>query len=199
MKKSVRFSARTLCYAAVFVALEIVLNRFLSINTHGWKIGFSFVPVALCAILFGPLWAGGVNALADFMGAMLFPIGTYHPGFTVVAFITGMVYGLFLYQGGGADRLTHAPRRDAEPAAAWTARLLGFLRILAPTLINCLIFGLLINTVWVSQLYGSRTYGGWFLYRLAEYAILIPLHLVVLPLLPHLRLAMFKARLIDRA
>ena len=180
----------------MFVALEVVLNRVVSINTQAWKIGFSFVPVALCAVLFGPLWAGAVNALGDFIGAMLFPFGPYHPGFTVVAFAMGMVFGLFLYRRGGKDTAPGELRGGPDLDSVGKRRVLAFLRILAPTLINCLICGLLINTLWVSQLYGSRTYWGWFIYRLPQYAVYIPVYLIILPLLPRLRLAMCKAHLI---
>ena len=77
----------------------------------------------------------------------------------------GAVYGWFLY-GRKAKLFPH---------------------ILLPSLINNLILGLGVNTLWVSILYGSRTYWGWFVYRLPEYAILIPVNLLLLPVL--LRLA----------
>ena len=157
-----RISIRTISYLALLIALEIVLNRFCSINTMGLKIGFSFVPIVVAANLFGPAHAAAVYALADFLGAILFPIGPYHPGFTVCAALMGLTWGLFL-----------RPKNEK----------IGFLNILAPSLINNLIIGLFINTVWVAMLYGSKTYGGWFLYRLSEYAILVPLNLVLVPII----------------
>ena len=157
-----RISVRTITYLALLAALEIVLNRFCSINTMGLKIGFSFVPIVVAASLFGPVHAAVVYALADFLGAILFPIGPYHPGFTVCAALMGFVWGIFLHT------------REGHP---------GFLRILAPSLINNLVIGLLINTAWVAMLYGSKTYAGWFLYRLSEYAVLVPLNLVITPVL----------------
>ena len=145
---------------SLLTASEIVLNRFLSINTMGIKIGFSFVPIVIAAYLFGPVYAGITYALADFMGAILFPIGPYHPGFTVSAFLMGLSYGLFLY-------------KKEKPRVVKN--------ILPPVLINNIIFGLLINTLWVSMLYGSKTYIGWFVYRLTEYAVLIPVSLILIP------------------
>lgn len=157
-----RISVRTITYLALLAALEIVLNRFCSINTMGLKIGFSFVPIVVAASLFGPVHAAAVYALADFLGAILFPIGQYHPGFTVCAALMGFVWGIFLHTKEGHT---------------------GFLSILAPSLINNLVIGLLINTAWVAMLYGSKTYAGWFLYRLSEYAVLVPLNLVITPVL----------------
>lgn len=81
----------------MLVALEVVLSRFLSISMSTLKIGFAFFPLAVAGILYGPLWAGLSGALADFLGAQLFPIGAYFPGFTLTQFLAGMTYGLFLY------------------------------------------------------------------------------------------------------
>ena len=97
MRKS-RFSTRTLTGLALLTAVEVVLSRFLSISTWNIKIGFSFIPIVVAAILYGPIEAGVVGALSDFLGAILFPIGAYFPGFTLTAFLTGCVYGLFLHR-----------------------------------------------------------------------------------------------------
>ena len=42
---------------ALLVALQVILARFLSINTTFVVVNFSFLAVALSGILFGPLWA----------------------------------------------------------------------------------------------------------------------------------------------
>ena len=151
---------RILTVSAMLVALEVVLNRFLSINTLGLKIGFSFVPIVFAAICFGPLTAGIVYGISDLIGAILFPIGPYFPGFTVSAFFMGIIYGIFLY---GKEK----PK---------------FLKnVLPPVIINSIVFGLFINTAWVSVLYSSKGYLGWFIYRLPEYAILIPVSVLLIP------------------
>lgn len=156
MKKRIRL----ITISAMLVALEIVLNRFLSINTMGLKIGFSFVPIVFAAIFFGPLTAGIIYGISDFLGALLFPIGPYFPGFTLSAFFMGAVYGAFLY---GREK----PK--------------FFKNVLPPVIINSIVFGLFINTAWVSVLYSSKTYWGWFIYRLPEYAILIPVSALLIP------------------
>ena len=151
---------RFICSAAILIAIEIVLNRFLSINTLGLKIGFSFVPIVIAAVLFGPLKAGIIYCIADIVGAILFPIGPYFPGFSICAFLMGMTYGVFLYK----------------------KEKVGFFRnILPPVIINNVILGLLVNTFWISILYGSKTYWGWFIYRLPEYAVLVPVSAILIP------------------
>jgi len=108
-------------------------------------------------MLYGPIAGGVVYGIADFIGAILIPIGPYHPGFTLCAFCMGVMYGLFLR----GERV--------------------FPRVLVPVLVNCLLLGLVVNTLWVSQLYGQKTYWGWFLYRLSEYAVLVPVQLILAP------------------
>ncbi len=80
------------------IALEIVLSRFLAISTSYFKISLAFLPVVLAGMLYGPWWGGAAAAAADLIGALLFPIGPYFPGFTLTAFLRGMTYGLFFYR-----------------------------------------------------------------------------------------------------
>ncbi len=164
---------RTITYLAFLVALDIVLNRFCSINTAGYKIGFAFVPIVIAAAVFGPVAAAVSYALADFLGAILFPIGPYHPGFTICAALMGIMYGIFLYK----------PDDPSVKTLVKWDKIRFFPNVVIPAFVNNLVFGLLINTIWVAMLYGSKTYGGWFLYRLPEYAILIPMNLILTPIL----------------
>ena len=143
------FSTRVLTTLALLTALEIALSRFLSINAWNTKIGFSFVPIVAAAILYGPAAAGIVGALGDFIGAILFPIGAYFPGFTLTAFLTGCVFGLFLH------RKEAIPVTPAEDGEVRKESVKEWLRILAAVGINQLILSLFLNTLWISVLYGS--------------------------------------------
>lgn len=126
-----KFNTKTLTIMSLLIALEIVLSRFLSFSAWNMKIGFSFVPVVIAAILLGPLQAGLVGALSDFIGAILFPIGAYFPGFTLTTFLTGAVFGLFLHK-----------QQDLK-------------RILTAVLVNQFVLSLFLNTLWISVLYGT--------------------------------------------
>jgi ECF transporter S component (folate family) len=79
------------------IALEIILTRFLSINLPIVRIGFGFLPVAMSGMLFGPVWAGLGYVVGDILGMLIFPSGAYFPGFTLSAFLTGTLYGIFFY------------------------------------------------------------------------------------------------------
>ena len=81
---------------AMLAAIQIVLSRWLSINLWNLDIGFAFVPIAMAGMLLGPVGAALTGAVADIIGATLFPSGAFFPGFTLTAFITAFGYGFFL-------------------------------------------------------------------------------------------------------
>ncbi len=116
---------------AMLVAAQIVLSRFLSISLWNLRIGFSFVPIVLAGILLGAVPAGITAAIADLLGATLFPSGPFFPGFTLTAAVTGVLYGLFLH------------KKQTLP------------RILGAVLTTELLCSILMNTVWISILYGT--------------------------------------------
>jgi ECF transporter S component (folate family) len=166
------FSTRTLTTLAMLTAIEIVLSRFLSINAWNIKIGFSFVPIVVAAILYGPIAAGIVAALGDFLGAILFPIGVYFPGFTLTAFLTGCVFGIFLYGKEGEDEAGGEQGKSRQ----------GWLRIIAAVGINQFILSLFLNTLWILILYGSP-YGPLLATRIVQCLILAAVQLICIPLI----------------
>lgn len=131
MPESTTRSTQRLVTLALMVAANVVLSRFLSISLWNLKIGFAFVPVALAAILYGPVAGGIVGALGDYIGATMFPIASYFPGFTFTAFLVGAIYGLFLHKKQELPRI-----------------------LLAVVLTEC-IGSLLLNTLWISLLFGA--------------------------------------------
>ena len=124
-------NTKMLSALGVLLAIEIVLTRFVSFSTWNTRIGFGFVPIVLAGMLFGAVPAAIVAALGDFLGAVLFPIGPYFPGFTLTAALTGLTYGLLL----------HKNRSVVNAALA--------------VLIVQFILGLLLNTFWIHVLYAS--------------------------------------------
>ena len=89
---------RRLCVIAVLIAMQIVLGRIAAINVGSYlKISFGFIPIAVCGILTGPFWTLLMAAVCDILGALLFPTGAFYWGFTLVAAVGGLIYGLCLY------------------------------------------------------------------------------------------------------
>ncbi|MEG2018286.1 MAG: folate family ECF transporter S component [Clostridium sp.] len=85
-------------YMAMFIAITDVLSRFLSIQLPFLKITFSFIPIALAAMIFGPVYGGLVAGIEDLIGAILFPTAAFFPGFTLSAALVGVIYGVVLYK-----------------------------------------------------------------------------------------------------
>ena len=154
-RKGARFSTKMLVTLALLIAMEIVLNRFLSVNAWNLKIGFSFLPIVIAAMLFGPVHAAIVGGLGDFIGALLFPIGAYFPGFTLTAVLMGLVWGFLLH------------KKQSIP------------NIIISVGINQFILGLCLNTYWISVLYGSE-YGPLFFTRILQAVILFVVQVVII-------------------
>ena len=144
---------------AFLIALEIVLTRFASINTPIVRIGFGFLPIAVAAILYGPIWAGAIYALGDILGMMIFPTGgAYFPGFTLSAFLVGAIYGLILY-----------------------GHEVTIKRTLFASTIVAILIHLLLNTYWLTILLGQG-YLALLPIRITKALILIPIEGIVIPL-----------------
>lgn len=152
------FTPHSIALMGLLLAAQIVLSRFCSISTWNIKIGFTFIPIVLSAGLFGPWGAGMLAALADFLGALLFPIGPYFPGFTATAFCVGAVFGLLLQRKQNWGRII---------AAVLTTQLCG---------------SLLLDSYWISMLYGSP-YLALLSTRAIQCAVMCALELSVIPIL----------------
>lgn len=131
MKKKV-FTTEVLVVTAFMIALSVVLSKLVSINISFLRIGFGFLPIAILAILYGPYVAAVGYALADLIGAWLLPTGTFFPGFTLSAILTGLIFGFVLY-----------------------GKEVTFPRALLASAIVCLGVNLLLNTFWLTFIIGK--------------------------------------------
>lgn len=82
---------------ALLIAASIVIGRLLSIRTPIITIGFAFIPMMLIGIILGWKYSSLAGGISDVIGALLFPVGAFFPGFTVSGILTGLLYGLFLH------------------------------------------------------------------------------------------------------
>lgn len=130
-EKKRKISVKNITLMAMLIAIEIVLSRFCSVQAWNVKIGFAFIAPVTAAILMGPVQAVVVAGVADLLGAIMFPIGPYFPGFTLNSCLNGLVWGLFLHK---------------KPSIPKAAIAVG---------INQFIIGLFLTTFWISVLYGS--------------------------------------------
>lgn len=151
-----KLNIRTIAATGLLVAVHIVLSRFLSFNAWNMKIGFAFVPVFVAAWLYGPVSAMLVGGLGDFLGAILFPIGPYFPGFTLSCALTGLIFGLLLH------------KKQSIP------------RVAAAVAVDQFGVSLCLTTYWIYLLYGASSYQVLLYSRLAQSAVLTALELTVI-------------------
>ena len=170
--KNKKTLVRTLCQVAMLIALEIVLDRFCSITTPITRIGFAFIPMALCGMLFGPVWAGAAYAIADLLGAALFSYAVF-PGITLVRLVAGVLYGLLLHR----------------------ENIRFFPHLVLTALADQIICTLALMTL-VLSLNTGTPYFKLLITRLPQAGILLVLELILFPVLLQLRKALRKARLI---
>ena len=155
---STKNKTQRLIVMAFLIAISVILTRFCSINTPILRIGFGFMPCAFMGIMYGPVWAGIGYALADVLGMMIFPSGAYFPGFTLTAFLTGIVYGLFYY------------KREVSIKSS-----------ILPNAIVSFVLNLGLDTLWLMILMGQ---GFWALLptRIVKCVVMFVIQLVLIPL-----------------
>lgn len=172
------FSLSAMVCCSLLIALELILSRWLSIQTPLVHISFAFIPLTLSAMLYGPGWACAVGGIADFLGAQLFPVGGYFPGFTLTNALCGLVHGFLLYQKPGQSRGNFAFRSFVSVA------------IVNLGLQMCL------NTYWLVVMgTAKKGYLALLATRFPKYLIMIPIQFVVIGVLHRLLVpALQKAR-----
>ena len=128
---------RTLTGVAMLLAMSVVILFTASVRvTETIKIGLGYLITALLGMLYGPFTAALAAGAGDLIKYLLKPDGAYFFGFTLTAMLGGVVYGVFFYR----EKCT-IPRAIASKATV-------------SLLLNCLL-----NTVWVSWLYGMPFLG----------------------------------------
>ena len=87
-------STRNLVMMAILVAIQIILARYLSIQSEMFRISFETIPLALAGIWLGPASGVIVALVADILGTVLSGIGLYFPplslGPMAFAFLCGI-------------------------------------------------------------------------------------------------------------
>ena len=136
----------------MLLALQLAAGRFITISLPTVKIGFSFLPIAITAILYGPMWGAATAAMGDILLALLGPYG-YYPPMTITALLTGALYGLLLYR---------------KPA--------NTVRVTICVVLQSVLLGLLLQTYWLSLLTG-KGYLAYLPSRVLQNLVTIPLHI----------------------
>lgn len=147
---------RKLSVVAMLLALAVVLGFYATVQvTDFLKIGFAFLANELTGMLFGPVVGGLMGALADVAKYAVKPIGAFFPGFTISGLLSGVIYGIILYQ---------------RPVSLKRV-------ILANTLVTVFV-NLILNTYWLTVLYGNA-FSALLPARIVKEAILLPIDIAL--------------------
>lgn len=149
---------RVLTTAAMLTAIAVVLGFFKIPISNLIELRFQSFPIAISGALFGPAIGAIVGIITDVGGYIVKPTGAFFPGFTVSSAITGVIFGLLL-----KSKSSKIP-------------LLG--RIFVAMAINTVITGLLLNTLWLSILYGNP-FQVVFLARLPKELVMLPINTAI--------------------
>ena len=157
--KKLQFTPKMLAVMGVLIALEVVIAQFVTFRpTQSIKLSLDFIPIVIAGILYGPVPALIISILADVLGAFLFPVGPYFPGFTVTAALTGLLYGALLHEN---QTMTRAAL--AVGVQQW-------------------VLSLGLNTYWLHVLYGMP-YLPTLLGRLVQVGIMTVVQIVFIPII----------------
>lgn len=149
-------NVQVLASTGMLSAIAIVLG-FLKIPvTQLIELRFQSLPIAAAGYLFGPVCAGIVGMIADVGGYLVKPTGPFFPGFTLSSILCGVIFGCVLY--------------GKKP----TIR-----RILAAEILYTVLCGILLNSLWLSILYG-RGFIAAMSARLVKEIVMIPINTAML-------------------
>ncbi len=156
--------SKKIILSAFLLALLIVLSRFASIQTQLLVISTSFIPIMMSAIWLGFKYSTVIAGLGDLIGALLFPFGSYFPGFTISAAISGFIYGIFLYEN---------PRK--EPQKEWKFTL----KLIISSVLVLGVVNIFITSIWLHILY-EKAYFAIITTRVLAQVIMLPIQVIVI-------------------
>lgn len=146
--------------SAVMLALAVILSRVLYLPIgKSIKISLTFVPIAVAARRH-PVFGITVAVLEDIIGAYVFPTGPYFWGFTLTAFVNGLVISLVM-------------QRDLRGKY-------GYIKATVAAVAYQVLGGIPLNTLWLCRVY-NLPFTPTLYARLITAAIMIALEIIVLP------------------
>lgn len=131
-KKKFTFTTQQIAVLGVLMGLRIALSRLSIMVGPNNRLAFGFIIASIIGMLFGPWVAGFASAGTDLLTSFLFGTqgGPFFIGFTLTAFVGGMVYGIFLH------------RKEVK-----------WYHVLLAVLINSLLTNIVMNTIWINMLF----------------------------------------------
>ena len=146
---------KALAVAALLIAIATIVKMFTVSITSILEIRLGTFALAAAGALLGPVYGTGIGAISDILGYIVRPTGPFFPGFTISAAATGLIFGLILRK-----------KHDLP-------------RIIIAVLVNAGAVTILLNSLWLSMLYGNAfivVLGA----RIVKELVLIPVNIVLI-------------------
>lgn len=141
---------------ALLIALKIVVGFIRIPVSENLRISLTFIVVAIEGSIIGPV-AGIVSAfVTDNISFLLFPDGSYFPGYTLTAMLGSFIFSILLYR----QKIT-------------------VLRLGIAKFLNNYIVNVLIGSLWSAMLYGNA-YLVYASASLIKNTLLLPIEIILL-------------------
>jgi ECF transporter S component (folate family) len=144
-------NVRCITLMAMFGAISVVLGTLTLLIGDFLKVGFTFLPNEFIYYLFGPAVGAFFGAAMDILTFIVKPLGTFFPGFTISAILSGLMFGFLLYK-----------------------KPISLKRIFFAKLLHMVVINMLLNTYWLSILLGDA-YAALFPIRALKAVIMLPI------------------------
>ncbi len=145
-------NVRCIVTIGLLLAAAVVLDGFGSIRIgDAIKINFTFLPLSMVGILFGPVPGIFAGLLTDIVGYLVNPVGTFIPALVMISGLEGLIYGMVLYN-----------LKNGKTVST-------IIRIVAARLVVCVVCNLTLNT-WALYSIGyitGESFGALFVARIA--------------------------------
>ena len=95
-------SIKCIVTIGMLLAAAVVLDGFGSIRIgDAIQINFTFLPLSMIGILFGPVAGFFAGLLTDIIGYLVNPVGAFIPWLVLITGLEGLIYGMVLYNVSG--------------------------------------------------------------------------------------------------
>ena len=123
---------KCLTISGLLGAMSVILSNFTIVIGNSLKISFFFLPSRIVYYLFGPFVGTIFGGAIDILNYIVKPTGPFHPGFTLNAALSGLIFGLILYK-----------------------KPLKLYRVFVASTINMILINVMLNTYWISTITGK--------------------------------------------
>lgn len=150
-------------FTAVLIALNVVFERFLTFQIESNHYSLSVITVAFAAVFLGIPYAAAVAGVGDIVGALIFPVGPYFPGFTLSNILAAFCIAFFIKK-----RVT-----------IWRAAV--------GVIIDKILITLILNSIFISILYkgGIDAFPAYLITRIPQAAIMTVIETLLIVMLFH--------------